>query len=102
MTLFTDMKSDLDAIYTTDEFAETITLDGVEVLAIVGEPAETSEQAVAISNVELTASVRVSEAASVSNRSVAVVRGTTYRVLGDPLNDRLEWQLNLAREMVTL
>lgn len=102
MTLFADMQSDLNAIYTTDEFGELITLGGVEVVAILGQPEETSEQSLRVRNVELLATVRVSEVASVQNRTVAVVKGTTYRVLGDPLNDGLEWHLQLAQEMVSL
>lgn len=102
MTLLTDMQSDLDAIYNTDEFAELITLDGVEVTGIVGIPDEISEQSIAVRNVALTLSVRVSEVASVGNRMLAVVGGKTYRVLGDPVSDGLEWNLNLAQEMVSL
>ena len=102
MTLREQMLSDLDAIYTTDEFAELITLASVTVTAIIGIPEETSEQSLPVRNVALRLSVRVSEVAAVARNAVAVVGGTTYRVLGDPLHDGLEWNLDLAQEMVTL
>lgn len=102
MTMFAQMQTDLDALYSLEEFAELITLAGVEVTAFVDTPAETSEQSLAIRNVSLSVSVRVSEVPSVVRGAVAVVRGITYRVLGDPQSDRLEWQLNLAQEMVSL
>ncbi|MCK4620719.1 MAG: hypothetical protein KAT62_00750 [Desulfuromonadales bacterium] len=102
MTLREQMQSDLDAIYTSDEFAELIMLAGATVTAIIGIPEETSEQSIAVRNVALTLSVRVSEVPVVNRGAVAVIGGATYRVLGDPLNDGLEWNLDLAQEMVTL
>jgi len=102
VTFAEQQQADLDAIYSTEEFAELITLDGVEVTALVGTPDATSERNLPIENVSLTASVRVSEVPSIARQASAVVRGVTYRVVGNPLNDTLEWQLNLSREMVTL
>lgn len=102
MTFLEQQREDLDAIYSTDEFAEMITLRGVDVTALVGVPEETSEQYPNIQNVALTVSVRVSEVVAVRRGDAAVVRGTTYRVLGDPQSDRLEWYLDLEQEMVTL
>lgn len=101
MTLLADMQSDLDAIYTTDEFAEQITLNGVEgVLALVADLEEASEQPIQIETVGLSVSVRVNEVPSVSRGHVAVVRGVSYRVQGQPQNDRLEWQLELRKDLV--
>jgi len=102
MTFREQQQSDLDAIYTTDEFGEEITLGGSTVTAIVGEPDETTEQSLAVRGVGLTISVRVSEVPTVSRGVAVVVRGSTYRVLGDPQSDTLEWHLDLAQEMVTL
>lgn len=103
MTLLADMQSDLDAIYTTDEFAEEITLNGVAgVLAIVSDLEEASEQSIQIETVGLFISVRVSEVPTVNRNAVAIVRGVSYRVQGQPLNDRLEWQLELRKDLVAV
>ena len=102
MTFLEQQQEDLNAIYSTDEFAEMITLGGVEVTALVGLPEGTSEQYPVIKNVVLTVSVRTSEVLAVKRGDAAVVRGSTYRVLGDPQSDRLEWNLDLVQEMVKL
>jgi hypothetical protein len=97
MSLLTDMQSDLDAIYTTDEFAEEITFNGVSgVLAMVGDLDDDSEQSPSIETTSLTINLRVSEVASVTRGQVAVIRGVSYLVIGQPLNDRLEWSVELA------
>ena len=102
MTFLEQQQSDLDAIYTVEEFAEEIILNGVTVLAIVGVPGQTSEQFPAIRGVSLMVDVRVSEVLAVKPGAPVIVRGDTYRVLGDPQHDRFEWHLDLAQEMVTL
>ncbi len=102
MTFLEQQQSDLDAIYTTDEFAEEITLGGVTVIGLVGELDPTTEQFPSVRGVSLMVSVRVSEAPVVKRGDAVAVRGSTYRVLGDPQNDRLEWNLDLAQEMVSL
>ena len=102
MTFMEQQQKDLDAIYSTDEFAEEITLAGVTVIGLVGELNPTAEQFPAVRNVSLMVSVRVSEVTAVKRGDAVVVRGTTYRVLGDPQSDRLEWNLDLNQEMVTL
>ncbi len=102
MTFMEQQQEDLDAIYTADEFAEVITLNGVAVLAMVSDPTETTEQFPAVRGVSLTVTVRVSEVMVVKQGDAVVVRGSTYRVLGDPQSDRLEWNLDLAQEMVSL
>lgn len=102
MTFMEQQQEDLDTIYTADEFAEVITLNGVTVLAMVSDLTGTTEQFPAIRGVSLTVTVRVSEVIAVKQGDAVVVRGSTYRVLGDPQSDRLEWNLNLAQEMVSL
>ena len=102
MTFMEQQQEDLDAIYIADEFAEVITLNGVTVLAMVSDPTETTEQFPAVRGVSLTVTVRVSEVVAVKQGDAVVVRGSTYRVLGDPQSDRLEWNLDLAQEMVSL
>ena len=102
MTFMEQQQEDLDAIYIADEFAEVITLNGVTVLAMVSEPTETTEQFPAVRGVSLTVTVRVSEVMVVKQGDAVVVRGSTYRVLGDPQSDRLEWNLDLAQDMVSL
>jgi hypothetical protein len=103
MTFLADMQSDLDAIYEADEFAEDITLGGVAgIRAIVNDPQETSEQTPRIDTVGLSISVRVSEVVSVARSTVAIVRGVSYLVQGHPQSDRLEWQLELRQQMVSL
>ncbi len=102
MTFMEQQQADLDAIYSTEEFAEEIILNDVTVLGLVGELNPSQEQFPAVRGVSLMVSVRVSEVMAVKRGDAVVVRGTTYRVLGDPQSDRLEWNLDLAQEMVTL
>ena len=102
MTFLEQQQDDLDAMYCTDEFAEEIILNGVTVIGLVGGLNPSQEQFPAVRGVSLMVSVRVSEVMAVKRGDAVVVRGTTYRVLGDPQSDRLEWNLDLAQEMVTL
>ena len=102
MTFMEQLQDDLDAIYSTDEFAEEVSLDGVTVIGLVGEPNETTEQFPSIRGVSLTVNLRVSEVLAIKPGAAVIVRGITYRVLGDPQHDRLEWHLDLAQEMVSL
>jgi hypothetical protein len=99
MTLLTDMQSDLDAIYTIDEFAEAITFNGTEVLALVGDLDEDSEQSPSIETTSVNISLRVSEVTSVARGQVAVIRGVTYQVIGNPQNDRLEWTVEMMPKL---
>jgi hypothetical protein len=102
VTLPEQIRADLDAAYSLDEFAESVTLNGTPVTALIGVPDETSEQQPAVSNVGLTVSLRVSEVPTITGGDRLVVRGVTYRVLGYPQHDSYEWSLELEREMVTL
>jgi len=97
------MQEDLDTtMYNTDDFAELITLNGVTVTALVGDIGNTTEQSLNVRGAELSCCVRVSEVESVVNGQSAVVRGVSYRVVGEPMADRLEWSFMLARDMVSL
>jgi len=102
MTFMEQQQADLDAIYSTEEFAETVVVNGASVIGMVGFLDPTTEQPLNIRGLSITVSVRVSEVSIVKRGDPVVVRGLTYRVLGDPQNDRLEWFLDLAQELVTL
>jgi len=103
MPLIDQISADLDAVfYNTDEFAETITLNGVTVSALVGDIDNTTEQSLNVHGAELSCCVRVSEVASVVNGQSAIVRGVNYRVIGDPVQDRLEWSFMLGKNLVSL
>ena len=102
MTFMEQQQVDLDAIYSTEEFAEAVVVNGASVIGMVGFPDPTTEQPLNIRGLSITVSVRVSEVSIVKRGDPVVVRGLTYRVLGDPQNDRLEWFLDLAQELVTL
>ena len=102
MNFLDQMRADLDAIYTNGEFAEEITHNGTTVLAMVGDAAGNTEQYPAVRGASLSLSVRVSEVAEVANGDAMVVRGSTYKVIGDPTNDRLEWSVNLALNKVVV
>ena len=102
MIFLEQLRTDLDAIYSLDEFAEEIVINGVTVTGLIGEMNPTEEQFPAVRGTSLIASVRVSEVPSINPGDAVVVRGVNYRILGDPQSDRLEWNLDLAQEMVTL
>ena len=102
MTFMEQQQEDLDAIYTADEFAETVVVNGASVIGMVGFLDPTTEQSLNIRGLSITVSVRINEVSIVKRGDPVVVRGLTYRVLGDPQNDRLEWFLDLAQELVTL
>ena len=100
---FNDMlQSDLDAIYTANEFDQEITINGIPVRAMVSAPSPTTEQYPAIANVALFATVRVSEVAAVEHGDTAVANGVTYVVVGEPINNGLEWVFELDRHMVSV
>jgi len=94
MTLKTDISSDLDTFFDTDEFAETITYAGSEIPAIVSYDENLDERtgaSVAIARI----SVRKSDVESPAYRDEVKIGSQTWYVRNILSGDGYVWLLGL-------
>ncbi len=95
MTLKSQILSDLPVFFNTDDFAETITYNGVSIKAIVdyGEyyGDETGRRNAARANI----TVRHSDVSTPAYDDSVIIDGTTWRVFNIEEGDGYTWSLNL-------
>lgn len=97
MTLATQMESDLDILFSTDDFAISVTYAGTAIPGLVDyhddpdmEPGGRSSRA--------TLEVRVSDVAAPAYRDTVVIDGNTWHVLGVMSGDGHVWTLEVLRD----
>lgn len=103
MSFASQVASDLDVFYNTDEHAETITYDGSDIPAIVtyGENLGDSKRSGGrlVSKVaKATIRVKVSDVASPTYRTAVVISSVTWRVKYTISGNGDEWVIELERD----